>query len=368
MRVLTARNVNDLYVQGLELLASDGVHGSSRAGPVIAAPYPVMSVYEQPKERVLFDEQRDASPFFHLMEGLWMLSGRDDAAFLDRYIGDFSSRFSDNGVVHGAYGHRWRHALGFDQLERIVGRLSADQHDRQAVLQMWDARTPRCPAGECDAPGTGMSDLTGDWRDRPCNTHAYFRVRQEMMVDGLVGSYTSKTGMWPVLDMTISCRSNDVVWGAYGANAVHFSMLQEYVAGRLGFLVGKMYQLSNNYHGYVNVLDGLGDPRQIPDTDHYDNATVHSVAMGTRWDQWDGDLRVFMGWHDYDMTSLDDVDSGVTGVYDNEWFAGTAQNVAVARLLWTLGEKQRALDVAGLIEAPDWRMACEQWMQRRMQK
>jgi thymidylate synthase len=55
-----------------------------------------------------------------------------------------------------------------------------------------------------------------------------------------------------VLDLTVLCRSNDVVWGAYGANAVHFSVLQEYLAGRIGVDVGVMYQFSNNYHGYVD--------------------------------------------------------------------------------------------------------------------
>jgi hypothetical protein len=47
----------------------------SRAGDVLVAPHPVMSVTSIPTERVLFDPARDANPFFHLFESLWMLAG-----------------------------------------------------------------------------------------------------------------------------------------------------------------------------------------------------------------------------------------------------------------------------------------------------
>ena len=40
------------------------------------------------------------------------------------------------------------------------------------------------------------------------------------------------------LQMTVHCRSNDIIWGTYGANAVHFSILQEYVAARIGVDLG----------------------------------------------------------------------------------------------------------------------------------
>ena len=46
----------------------------------------------------------------------------------------------------------------------------------------------------------------------PCNTAIYFKVREGK------------------LNMTVSNRSNDVIWGTFGANVVHMSILQEYVA------------------------------------------------------------------------------------------------------------------------------------------
>src|SRR5678816_542793 len=140
MHVINANNVNDAYYQGLRLL-KDAPIESSRAGEVRVWPCPVTTVYERPTERVLFDPKRDANPFFHLFEALWMLSGRQDATWLDRFVKDFSSRFTEeDGTQHGAYGHRWRNAFGFDQLHHVVNTLRSDPTSRQCVIQMWDAR------------------------------------------------------------------------------------------------------------------------------------------------------------------------------------------------------------------------------------
>jgi thymidylate synthase len=124
-----------------------------------------------------------------------------------------------NGDIHGAYGYRWRNAYGFDQVLEIIQELRMKPSSRQCVLQMWDARL----------------DLGVDKRDRPCNTHVYFDARGG------------------VLNMTVCCRSNDALWGAYGANVVHFSMLQELMAHGVGIPVGVYRQVSNNFHAYWNV-------------------------------------------------------------------------------------------------------------------
>ena len=43
------------------------------------------------------------------------------------------------------------------------------------------------------------------------------------------------------LCMTVCNRSNDMLWGAYGANVVHMSMLQEFVALFSKFTDGRLY-------------------------------------------------------------------------------------------------------------------------------
>lgn len=224
MRVVNAINVNDAYENGLHLLGQIGHWEDSRAGRVLASPFPVTTVYARPQERVLFAPIRDANPFFHLVEAVWMLAGRSDTLVLDQYVSDFGQRFAEeDGHIHGAYGRRWRTWFHADQLQHVASMLREDHSTRRAVLAMWSV----------------VDDLGATTRDIPCNTHCYFRV-----CDG-------------ALDMLVSCRSNDIIWGAYGANAVHLSVMQEVVAGLAGVPMGRYYQMSFNYHAYESIWTKL---------------------------------------------------------------------------------------------------------------
>ena len=275
MDIIHASNVCAALPEGLKLLLQNGVREESRAGPVIVMPHPVVTVYEQPRERVLASPVRDANPFFHVAESLWMLAGRDDVKFLDLFIKDFGARFAEpGGEVHGAYGHRWRTALGFDQLDHVIGVLKKDPTSRQCVIQMWDAVDYGVGSSRIPMPGdteedledrVGSNDLRGSWRDRPCNTHVYLRVREsiDVAVSGDLEE-ARRERRTPtmvlnshVLDITVLCRSNDIIMGAYGANAVHFSILQEYLAAMIGVGVGRYYQVSNNFHAYQRDIDRL---------------------------------------------------------------------------------------------------------------
>lgn len=217
--VIKVRNVNDAVHEGFWWLKTAGVDEDSRNGPVRVAPGPVVTEYSHPRERVLFDADRDANAVFHLLESLWMLAGRNDSASLLPYNARMAAYAEASGTIHGAYGYRWRQKFGFDQILAIVQELKAKPTSRQCVLQMWHATL----------------DLGVDAKDRPCNTHVYFQVRDNK------------------LQMTVCCRSNDALWGAYGANAVHFSILQELMASAIGVGVGAYTQFSNNFHAYKNV-------------------------------------------------------------------------------------------------------------------
>lgn len=356
MKVLQCRNVNSAYTQGLALLRSQGVRETSRAGDVLVMPCPVTTVYERPTERVLLDPVRDANPFFHLFEALWMIAGRRDATWLDRFVKDFSSRFAeDDGIQHGAYGYRWRQHFDMeggggrpglpDQLETAVQLLRANPQDRRVVLQMWDP----------------VADLGVDKRDVPCNLVVLPRVRSRV-----VGQDGSATGVQSLLDITVFCRSNDLIWGLAGANAVHFSVLLEYLAGRIGAGIGTYTQVSQNYHAYVNVLEKMGTPAMFqPYEAEGDSAILRPTPMGNNWDLWDQDLTQFMEWAD----SADPLGNGVgTFEYHNDWFRETADPLYCAHWCWKRGYQHDAFTILANAEgiAPDWRLAAQQWFERRM--
>jgi hypothetical protein len=224
VKVLEVRNVHSALPAAIAHLFANGVYRNSRNGPVLTTPYPVCTVYIHPLERVIFWPERDANPFLHLYESLWMLAGRRDIAPLLRYTKQMNE-YSDDGVtLHGAYGYRWRKFFAHDQLLKIAENLQNNPEDRRSVLQMWDT----------DA------DLWKPGKDVPCNLTATF----QRDVDGR-------------LDLTVFCRSNDIIWGAYGANAVHFSFLLEYMARKIECPVGVYRQISVNWHAYLETLRPL---------------------------------------------------------------------------------------------------------------
>lgn len=224
MITIQARNVNDALWMGTRMLYQQGVEGPSRNGPVLVAPTPVTTCYERPTERVMLHPGRDANPFFHLVEALWMIAGRNDLAALTPYVKTFGNYSDDGKTVPGAYGWRWRNHFDADQLPWAIRRLKDDPTDRRTVIQMYDANVDQFAA-----------DNGG--KDIPCNLIALPSI-------GIDGK----------LNLTVFNRSNDMVWGAYGANAVHFSVLQEYLAAMIGVPVGFYWQVSNNFHAYTATL------------------------------------------------------------------------------------------------------------------
>lgn len=346
MRVLPVRNAHQALAHGVRLLQNQGIRRESRNGPVLVAPWPVTTVYDRPLERVVFWAERDANPFFHLYESLWMLAGRHDLAPLLRYVKDFG-KFSDDGIIlHGAYGYRWRSALGEDQLTTIARRLSALPEDRRCVLQMW----------------MGEYDLDRDGKDVPCNTIA-----------------TLQRNAQGALDLTVFCRSNDIIWGAYGANAVHFGFLLEYMATAIGCAVGAYTQISVNWHAYMDTLapvarvvetafDGVWSvPSQMADP--YVEGTAITIPL---WVSRENDLvedrqRRMDGEIDRLLTHLD---RGAEHYETERPFFRMAYAMMRAHQLWrTFGAPDR-FDRALAVLAEqdhmiDWVQAGTQWLRRR---
>lgn len=226
MKVINARNVNDALEKGIDLFQDPTEYRvqESRNGITYEAKTPVATVYKKPWERVCLIKQRDANPFFHFIEGLWMLDGRNDLEPLTYFVKSMFD-FSDDGeTLWGAYGWRWRSYWNKDQIAAIIGLLKDNPYERRAVLQMWDTHEDLARA----------CNKKKERKDVPCNTNIYFKVR-----DGK-------------LCMTVCNRSNDMLWGAYGANAVHMSVLQEYMASALDVGMGAYYQVSDSFHVYEN--------------------------------------------------------------------------------------------------------------------
>lgn len=332
MYTIDVRNVHEALPLGVQHLYQHGIKRDSRNGPVLQAPEPVTTVYRNPIERLTCHPARDVNTAFLVYEALWMLAGRNDLAPILRYVKTFGN-FSDDGrTLHGAYGHRWREHFGFDQVQAVISRLRSDATDRRAVLQMWDGK-----------------DLIAQSRDLPCNTAISFQVTPDNK-----------------LDMTIFCRSNDVVWGAYFANAYHMSVLQEFVALMVGVPVGVYRQVSVNFHGYLKTLDeALATCHENP----YVSGDFMTVPMSL--DVSDNPNYPFMT---YVHWILDSADKGFVGAtppsaVDQPW-ASAMFHVLRAHHLYTLVNAEEALAYLGRFyihgDPTDVIASMRLWLNRRV--
>ena len=346
MHVIRARNAHEMLPEALYQLQRNFSLEKSRNGDVMKFTEPVTLVYQEPVERVLFWPERDANPFFHLMECLWMMAGRNDVEF-PAYFAKQIAQYSDDGhTLNGAYGNRWRHHFkrqdnngelaDIDQIFTIVQALKDNPDCRRQVLAMWDAR----------------KDLGLQSKDLPCNTHAYFSINKG------------------ALDMMICNRSNDLVWGAIGANAVHFSFLQEWMAGAIRCPVGKYLQMSNNMHLYVDqhaellkameihAPDGVSSSRPISPY-REEGGVWHFPIISVEPEIWMQDLQMYL-------------DEGIVMGLREPFFRKVINPMMMAYKAWKEGEGvdryDAALEILGQCKAMDWQLAATEWIQRRKDK
>ena len=213
---LTARNMHDLAPQMAYAFKEYGYKRTSRNGDVTRLPGITNVTIMRPTEKVCFFTSRDANPFFHLIEAMAMLAGKNSNPLLS-FLAKNMSNFSDDGLRYNSfYGERARVTWG-DQIASVIAELKRDPDTRQAVVNL-----------------SNPMDLLRQTKDKACNLCMIFSVEDER------------------LNMTTFNRSNDCVWGFLtGANMVHFPFFQEYVAAHLDNVsVGQWFHASANMHIY----------------------------------------------------------------------------------------------------------------------
>lgn len=334
MIVIKANSVEEALYEACRKLLQVKVETESRNGKVWRFPCPVTTQYSRPWAHVLFDEDRDANPFFHLMEAVWMLAGRRDVELVSRYNSSIHM-FSDDGhVFNGAYGHRWRHWFKGDQITRVLENLNKNPFCRRQVITMYD----------------GHWDPHVDSKDIPCNTQIYFE--QDARVRAL--------------NMTVSNRSNDLIWGAYGANAVHFSTLLMVMAGALGWSTGRYWQMSNNLHVYERHFDLVRklaekSPEPVPGRRFIEDRPEHALFDEQEAQHILAEADSFL------------MEGPVLGMRSR--FLRTVVWPVAQAWEWLQGKPKQEVvryDVAnGLLERckhPDWQRACMEWVERRRKR
>ena len=312
LSTIYGKSVPEAYVDGLWKLRIEGKERDTRNGVAVTIPNPVHLIIGNPERRVLFCPVRDANPFFHCFEFLWMLAQRNDAEWLSQFVPRISNYAEDNGKIWGAYGVRWG-----KQIESVIDVLKKDPTTRQAVLAMWNPE---------------LDLTTAPLRDRPCNTHIYLSID-----DGN-------------LTMRVMNRSNDFIWGMLGANAVHMTMLMEVIAHQVGVPMGRYEVISNNLHIYKDIPRFEQRFKTIVVIDPY---RTHEVAA----------FPILQGDETLELLRADAI------AFCNDEFPNFHTRF-VREVAFPMREAwfNRSMETARGIQASDWRRACIEWLARREQE
>ena len=211
--------------------------------------------------------------------------------------------------------------------------LNRDPNSRQAVCQIWDT-----------------TDIDRDTKDKACNMSIVFRIRNHQ------------------LDMVVYNRSNDMIWGAYGANVVQFSMLQEYVAAHLGIRPGTYTQVSNSFHVYTdgpggkvfrNVVEGF-DTGFNPYDFVSNTVTMSHLDMPA----FEHDLKQFFNL--YDNYGLEEI--GEVKRWKSTYFNRLVLPMLCVYLIHKKHNPMKASYHLLEIRADDWRTAVADWLQTRIDR
>lgn len=204
------RNVTEGYPAMLSEVLELGKPVAPRGMPTLEISSAV--TLTRPLEMVPFVYGRHNNYFGMLMESMMPLSEVNDIPLFQHWNKGLIDYSDDGNTSYGAYGPRMA-----GQIEPTIQQLKDDPDGRRAAISILEAR---------DAGYSG--------KDKPCNNEVMFKIREGH------------------LNMTVINRSNDIHWGLFGVNSAQFAMLLNYMAGRVGVLVGEQTHISDSLHVYLD--------------------------------------------------------------------------------------------------------------------
>lgn len=267
------KGINTFLRDTCRLILKKGVYRETRQLKCYELPEPYMVKISDPTARIItIAERRWYAPLAYA-ESLWIASGRNDMNFINLY-GKNLKNFSDNGeTMRGAYGPRFRHYNGdecdyniheiydeqpneVDQFRYVIDCFRKDINTRQAIINIGD------PIKDC----FGIDRKLKTTKDLPCTRMLHF------MKDANANK----------LNLIVSMRSNDLIWGASAVNIFNFTWMQEYFAAILGLEIGSYYHIADNLHYYEDkrdLVESIAAVNQVEDYPYEYRKTFHSLEV-----------------------------------------------------------------------------------------
>lgn len=214
---VVASNLDDLLRNAYEELRTHGEEVPTNRGDTLEL-RGVSLELTNPLAR-LSRSRRRGRALSAIGEFAWYASGSASLTQIEHYIPKYGEFIASTTTSSGAYGPRLFGSQG--KLEATISRLAARATTRQAVIQIF-----------------ANEDLSGNPSDVPCTCSLQFLVRADS------------------LELQVHMRSNDAFIGL-PHDVFSFTMLQEYVARRLGVAVGAYLHTVGSFHLYARHLPAV---------------------------------------------------------------------------------------------------------------
>ena len=251
--------INSFLVESCKLLLKEGVMRETRGSKCYELPEPYMFKIANPCARLITIPERKWFKVLPYAESLWIASGRNDMEFISHYLPRMDE-YSDNHItMRGGYGPRVRHYNGesadydnriicseshfdTDQLRYVVECFKQDINTRRAIITLGD------PMKDCFDTDKTLKQT----KDIPCTRTLQF----------------IKDCKSDKLNMIVTMRSNDLIYGASAVNVFNYTFMQEYMAAILGLGIGSYFHVVSNMHYYdeftplvkkLSLIENLSD-------------------------------------------------------------------------------------------------------------
>jgi thymidylate synthase len=227
-----AKNADEAYSKTLSALIDQGDKinaGESKSIGSGKTSYEIMNFsirIENPKQRLIFNNERRINLPAAVARFLWMMAGNDRLADIAFYEPKVSS-FSDDGIVvpGSSYGQRiLRSRPGLDQLHAVIDRLRKDPTSRRAAISIYHPE-----------------DAVRDSKDIPCTFGIFYYIRESKLHS-----------------TTLMRSNNSFVLMPY--NIFEFSLLSEVVCSEVNskeypIELGSLTHMAISMHLYDNDVE-----------------------------------------------------------------------------------------------------------------
>ncbi|TNH89097.1 thymidylate synthase [Aeromonas hydrophila] len=266
MHVVYGDNINSVIVNAIEKIFSDGVNTSSRNGEALTL-YDVSIILNNPRSRHLNLSGRKNNIFATFAETLWVLAGMNEIAPYLSFFVPRAKEYSDDGIIwRAAYGER---LYAYGQIDNVIKQFKYEGiYTRRAVISLY---MPNRDTSESLLEVNLENSL-----DIPCNNLIHFFVTPDKK-----------------LNIKITQRSGDLIFGVSHINIFEFSLLQEFVLFMLQkevdseLSLGYLHQSITNLHIYKGKINQAKDilfnkDKQDLDIKNHDNIYFASSPQETK--------------------------------------------------------------------------------------